>query len=240
MTQHQRKRVYNEAAPWAGADGYGVALDTRSMHTPGGNLLTLASWPLAEAVAAEWDAQAETIDPRAMPLTRLACTLHDRVVPQWRVVADTVLAHAETDLLCYRADSPAELVAREAEAWDPPLAWAAETLGAPLRTQKGILPLHQPQGSLDALAEVVQGLSPEGVTALQSVTGISSSLVLGLALVHGYLDAAAVTDAAHVDEDYQAEQWGTDDEALTWRAMRAADIAAAERFLALAEQDAPA
>jgi chaperone required for assembly of F1-ATPase len=227
------KRVYRDVTVADGADGYAVLLDRRPARTPAGQPLRLATPALAEAVAAEWRDQRDVIRPERMPLTALAATAIDRIGPQRAAVGAALVRYAETDLVCYRADGPADLVARQCAAWDPLLAWAAERWGARLTATAGIVPIEQPGAALATLGRVIARLSVPELAALGLAVEITGSLIIGLALLTGRLDARAAFETALLDERYQAERWGADAEAEARREQMRAELAAAERFLAL-------
>lgn len=238
MNGKTAKRFYSkaQAASIDGGDGgYTVELDGRAVKTPQGHALAVPSRALADALAAEWDAQEDTIVPDSMPLSQLAITALDRMVSSREDVVFNLAAYGGSDLLCYRADAPQDLVAREAKAWQPLLDWADETFGAPLNVTNGILPIEQPALSLVALQGAIEELDPMALAVLGSVVPLSGSLILGLALVQGRLDAEEVVEAAFVDETYQAEKWGEDKEATERYQAISADIRTAEQFLNLVQ-----
>lgn len=218
--------------------GFGLWLDTRRLTTPAGAGLVLPSAALAEAVAEEWRALDGVIAPEAMPLTRAANTAMDRVPPHRGEVVGEIASYGATDLLCYRAESPAELAARQARAWDPLLIWAARELGAPLVVTAGITPVVQPRASLSALEQAVAGHDAFGLTALHDLVALSGSLVLGLAVSSGVREAADVWQLSRIDEAWQAEFWGLDAEAEALAAERRAGFLSAARFLALSRVQA--
>ena len=227
------KRFYAEvtAAPAAGG-GATILLDGRTARTPGRRELRLPTLPLARAVAGEWAAQDDRIDPARMPLTRLANTAIDGVADQAAEVAADVVKYASSDLVCYRAERPDGLVARQAELWDPVLAWA-RTLGADLGVAAGIIHREQPAASLDALAQAIGGLDPFRLTALHTMTTLTGSALLSLGVVHAAWTGEAAWRAAHIDEDWQIAEWGEDAEAKARRERRWVEMAAAERMLGL-------
>lgn len=228
-----RKRFYKEARAAAAEGGFEVRLDGRALRTPAGSRLALPGEPLAAAIAAEWQAQGEKISPETMPLMSLACTAIDRVAARRGEIVAEILRFAETDLLCHRADAPAELVRRQAEAWQPLLDWAAQDLKAPLETTAGILAVEQPPESLAALRRAVEVLDDLTLAALSVAVGAAGSLVIGLALLRGRLDPEAAFEAAELDASYQIELWGEDPEATRRRAVCRADLFAAARFVGL-------
>ncbi len=210
----------------------GIALDARPVRTPGKLPLILPYPALADAVAAEWRAVVDDIDPRAMPMTGLANAAIERVGADPAAFAATLAVYGGSDLLCYRAD-PGPLADRQAAHWDAILAWARTRYGVEFVIGTGVMPVEQPPRTLARLREATLDLSPWVLAPLSPIVGITGSLLLGLAVVEGAIDANAAWSAAHVDEDWQAEQWGEDDLALATRTAREADYRAAIRFLAL-------
>lgn len=231
------RRFYEKADISQEDDAYAVVLDGRPVKTPERAVLAVPSGPLARAIAAEWDEQGEEVAPRAMPLMRLAATAIDRVPAQRGEVIDAVVAYAETDLVCYRTESPAELAKRQEQSWQPVLDWLASTHGIILRPTVGIMPRAQDADAVARVRAVVDAFDDFTLAALQSATGAAGSVALALALTEGVLDAEQTTFAAYLEELYQAELWGDDEEARRLREARAADIAAAERFLRLLRED---
>ncbi|MCU0856651.1 MAG: ATPase [Rhodobacteraceae bacterium] len=230
MTTWTPKRFWTEATVGEVSGRLTVLLDGRPIRTPSKALLALPSAALAAAVAAEWAAQDETLRPATMPMTRLANTAIDRVTPEFDAVAAIVAAFGETDLLCYRAGAPEELVRRQAEAWDPLLDWAARRHGARLAVTTGILPVGQPEAAIAALAGAVRALSPWELTALHELVSLTGSLVLGLAVAGGACPADAAWTLSRIDEDWQTEQWGADAEAEATAERRRSEYLEAVRF----------
>ncbi|TAN47805.1 MAG: ATPase [Rhodospirillales bacterium] len=228
-----RKRFYKQAAAGHAGGGFAVLLDGRAVRTPKGHPLILPSQALAEAAAREWDDQGETIDPATMPLMQLAATALDRVGGERGAMSEALLRYAETDLLCYRATHPADLVARQSQAWQPVLDWAALHLDAALLVTPGLAPIAQPREALSALARTLERLDDWRFTALSVVTAATGSLMLGLALLEGFLDSDKVIAASQLDEAYQSERWGEDEEGAARLKALAEDIRAAENFLDL-------
>lgn len=225
-----RKRFYTKAGVAEGPGGFGVTLDGKQVRTPGKNLLAAPTRELAEALAAEWDAQQENIDPMSMPLTRLANSVIDGVAGNIPAVADDAAKYLETDLLYYRAGFPEALIARQAEHWDPVLRWAADALGAHFILAEGVVHVRQPESAVAA----ARGALPSDawpVGAFHVVTTMTGSALLALALKHGVLDESQVWTAAHVDEDWNSEKWGADDEVAARRASKFRDFQAAARVL---------
>jgi chaperone required for assembly of F1-ATPase len=210
-----------------------VLLDGRQIKTPKKRTLALPTRALAEAIADEWRAQAEHIDPARMPLTRSANTSIDAVVDTLDDVADDITAYAASDLLCYRAEIPKELVELQAEHWDPIVAWANETLGVEFRVIFGILHSAQPSTALAAYAQALMPHDAMRLTGLHVITTLTGSALIALALDRDWLSADAAWKAAHVDEDYQISVWGEDAEAIARRRNRRTEFDAAVRFLTL-------
>lgn len=209
-----------------------VALDGKPVRTPGRVPLALPTDALAAAVAEEWRGVGETIDPRAMPLTGLANAAIDRVGPQHDAFAAGLARYGEGDLLYYRADSPEPLVERQAAAWDPVLDWARARYDVHFEPVAGVLHHPQPAATVARLGDAVAALDAFRLAALSPLVTITGSLLLALALVESAIDGDAAWDAAHVDEDWQAEQWGRDPLAEDALAARRRDFDAALRFLA--------
>ena len=187
---------------------------------------------LAEKIAEEWNAQTEVIDPARMPLTRLANAVLDAVTDAMGPVAEEVARYLGSDLLCYRAEAPEGLVERQTRVWDPVLAWARETMGARFVLAQGVMHVAQPEATIAALRAKIPA-DPWRLGAVSTITTLTGSALLALALAHDALDAEAVWAAAHVDEDWQMSQWGSDDAALERRAYRHAEFQAATMALRL-------
>jgi chaperone required for assembly of F1-ATPase len=230
-----RRRLYDQAAvEHAGAE-YRITLDGKPVRTPAGRALAAPELALAEAIAAEWQAQRDVIDPAQMPLTRLANAIIDGVTDSPAVVAADIEKYLASDLVFYRAHAPAELRARQAQHWDPVLAWASDALGAHFRLGEGIVHVPQPEAALKAAAGAIPAdpILAElwRLGALHAVTTLTGSALIALALSRGALSADAAWQAAHVDEDWHMEQWGNDELALERRASRFAEFAAAAMVL---------
>lgn len=234
----ERKRFYRMATVVPVDQGFRVDLDGRAVRTPAGRPLLLPTLALARAIAKEWLAQSDKIRPQTMPITALAATAIDRVAPRRAAVIDAVLDYGGSDLLCYRADEPAALVARQQACWQPALDWVAERWGANLRVTSGIMPVQQPPEALAALRRAVEACDPLDLTALSAAVPLCGSLVLGLALVHGRLDAEQVCAAAHLDQAFQIERWGEDDALTAALGRLRAELMDAATFIALAHDTA--
>jgi len=226
-----RNRFYAAVGVASLPEGFAVELDTRTVHTPARRALVAPRAAIAEAIGAEWEAQAKVIDPLSMPLTRLANSIVDGVVERASEVADDIVNYLGSDALFYRAEHPEALVARQAAQWDPLVFWAAEQLGAHFILVEGIVHVRQPDQAI-ATARAALPDDPWRLGALHAVTTLTGSALLALALLRGRLEAEAVWTAAHVDEDWNAEQWGIDEEVANRRAARRRDFDAAALMLA--------
>ncbi|MDB5652507.1 MAG: ATPase [Tardiphaga sp.] len=222
----QRKRFYARAGMVEAADGFAITLDDKTVRTPSRLPLTAPRRSIAAAIVAEWDAQQDTINPTTMPLTRLANSVIDAVGNSVAEVTDDIAKYFGTDLLFYRAGHPQELVAREAESWDPILFWAAEDFGAHFMLAEGIIHVQQPATAI-AAARAMLPSDAWVIAALHLVTTITGSALLAVALLRGRLDADQVWAAAHVDEDWNIEHWGIDEEVALRRAAKLVDFRAA-------------
>ena len=231
------KRFWDKADAAPGPRGWQVLLDGRPMRVPGGGPLTLESERLARAVAAEWDAAGGGRGGETgfadLRLTRIAGTGQERIAPNPEPVILELARYGESDLLCYRAEQPPALAARQHAGWQPWLDWAARRHAAALLVTTGIIHVAQPSDSLAALAAAVAAYDPLALAALGVVVPALGSLVLGLALAEAALDAPTAHGLATIDETFQEEFWGTDPEVLARRARVAEDVAVAARFLAL-------
>ncbi|KQT11741.1 ATPase [Methylobacterium sp. Leaf399] len=222
------KRFYEQAGFADAGGGFRLTLDGRSANTPAKNPLTLPTRALAEAVAAEWQTQVAVIDPARMPLTRLANTAIDGVAPRREAVVADLAAYAVTDLVAYRAGEPERLVAMQAAAWDPVLDWAYEALGARFILSEGVRHVDQPERSIRILEEAIAATEgPFRLAALHTMTTLTGSLLIALAVLRGRLSPEEAWEAAHVDETYQAAVWGPDEEAQARMTMRKAEFEAA-------------
>ena len=226
----QRKRFYASAGVAETDGGFSITLDGRPIKTPSGKIVVAPCREIAEAIAAEWEAQRETIDPLTMPLTRFANSVVEAVGERADAVADDIAKYLGTDLLFYRAGHPEALVAREAAHWDPVVYWAAETLGAHFILAEGIVHVRQPDTAV-AAARAAFPRDPWSIAALHVVTTVTGSALLALAMMHGARDPDQIWAAAHVDEDWNIEKWGIDDEVAARRASRLVDFRAATQIL---------
>ncbi len=224
------RRFYKAVTVGELEGGWGVLLDGRSPKTPSGRKVVLPTPALAALVAADWDAQAVEIDSLRMPAQRLAATAIDRVGGVREDVADEIARYAGSDLLCYRAESPAGLVELQSRSWDPMLDWAAQDLGLRLTAVGGIIHRPQPDGSLARVRALALALDDFGLTALAHAASLLGSAVLALALQRGRLDGQGAHDIARLDEAWQEERWGVDYEAADRTAARLAEALLLERW----------
>lgn len=224
------KRFYKHVSVGEGAF-FQILLDGRAVKTPRKRALILPTRALADLVAAEWAGQGGEIIPTAMHLTRFANTAIDAVADQKAEVARDIAAYAGSDLVCYRADSPDDLVALQSARWDPIVAWAASTLNARFLVVNGVMPVEQPQTALMPFASALDTFDAFGLTALHVLMTLTGSALIALAHARGYLDANEAWAAAHVDEDYQISLWGEDFEAIERRAARRTEFDAAVALL---------
>lgn len=228
MSQAAR-RFYKEASVTTQADGFGVALDGRALRTPGGAVFLAPTEALARAAAEEWNAQGEKIDPHAMPVTRLANVAIDRTPgARGELIAATV-KYGETDLLCHRAAAPAALVDRQTEAWDGWLAWARAELGF---SPSVVIGVAAAANALEPLSCAAETLDDFRLTALAHGAGLLGSVILAFAMLRGALSADAAFAVAHLDDLFQIESWGADEEAVQRLDRLKGEIAALKRFIA--------
>lgn len=231
------KRFWDEATVAAAEGGFAILLDGKPVRLPGGGQLRIASRPLAEAIAGEWAAagggKGGEMRPENLPLTRVIGTAEERIAPDPAPTVAAIARYAETDLLCYRSEDR-RLADKQAQGWDPVLGWAAQALDAPLCVTSGVMPVAQSPQALNALSHAVAAHPPIELAALGVAVPALGSLVLGLALAAGRINAQEAHALATIDERFQEEFWGADAEALARRAMMAEDIALAERVIMLA------
>lgn len=227
------KRFYKEAGVSEADGGFGVLLDGRPVNTPARRRVVVPWLPLAEALAGEWAAQGETIDPATMPLTKLVNSALDGVADHMAEVEAELVRYGGSDLICYRAGDPESLVAAQSAAWDPLVGFARDRLGARLALAEGVMFAAQPEAALEAFAAAVRAYVGEGagaslrLTALHVMTTLTGSLTLGLAKALNEIDLATAWTAAHIDEDFQMRTWGADAEALARRESRLREMTAA-------------
>lgn len=227
------KRFWTNVALTEQEGGWAVALDARLLKTPARATLVVQPRAMAEAIAAEWRACGEEIDPRAMPLTGLANAAVDHVAPDARRFAADLARYAEGDLTCYRADHPPGLIAAQAAAWDPLLDWARRRYDVDFKVVTGIVHVDQPPATVARLTAALDSATPFELAALSPIVTIGGSLIAALALFERAVDVKTAWAAVSVDERWQIEQWGDDAEAVASLANRRADFAAAARFLEL-------
>lgn len=210
--------------------GYTVHLDGRPVRTPAKAALIVPTQALAETIAAEWQRQEGQIDPKSMPFTRSANAAIDKVNPQRAEVVRLLADYGDSDLICYRAQSPAELVARQAEAWDPLLDWAESVLAVRLSPVVGVV--HEPQGAeaLMRLHAHVEALDIWSLTAFHDLVSLSGSLVIAFAALHDLHGPDVLWRLSRIDETWQTEQWGSDEEAQRIARGKESDFLHAKRF----------
>lgn len=213
MSEWKAKRFWKTVDVVANGEGFEIALDGRRVKTPAKRALCVPSRAFAEEIAAEWDAQVDKIDPQKMPFTQTANAALDKVAVQHGEVADMLAAYGDSDLLCYRAEQPVELVARQAQTWDPFLDWAENALDARLETRSGVMHVPQDPKALERLSQQVNALSAFQLAAFHDLVSLSGSLILGFAAAQDFQAAGAIWDISRLDELWQAEQWGADAEA---------------------------
>jgi chaperone required for assembly of F1-ATPase len=233
----RRTRFYARAGTAETSGGFAVTLDDKPIRTPSGRQVVVPAREIADAIVAEWDAQKEFIDPLTMPMTRFANSVVDAVVDRVEAVIEDLAKYFETDLLFYRAGHPEALVAREAAHWDPLLFWAADALGAHFILAEGIVHVRQPDSAIAAARAALPG-DAWSIAALHVITTLTGSALLALALLRGVADQDQVWAAAHVDEDWNIEKWGVDEEVAARRAARLVDFRAAARILKAMNPDA--
>ncbi|TNC65169.1 ATP12 family chaperone protein [Rubellimicrobium roseum] len=224
------KRFWTAVAVAPEGEGFAVTLDGRPVRTPAKARLLVPTRAFAEEVAREWDAQEGELNPAIMPATRLANAALDKVAAQRAEVVEMLASYGASDLLCYRAEAPERLVERQRTAWDPLLAWSAEALGADLATGSGVMPVQQAPGDLQRLREPLEQMDVFELAAIHDLVALSGSLVLALAVAQGRLSAEEAWRLSRVDEDFQIEEWGEDEEAAEAAARRRGDFLNAARF----------
>lgn len=227
------KRFYTSAAAVKTEGGYHIALDGKPVRTPGGKTVLAPNRALAEALAAEWDAQKTELDLPLMGLHQLAASAIDMEKQAQAALVQELAGYGATELLCYRADGPEALAARQAAAWDPLLDWAAERFGARLRVTTGVIAIDQDAGALATLKARIAAADPFQLSALRAVVGIAGSLIVGLAVAEGHLDTARAWQIVNVDVDWQREKWGEDAQAAANHAAAFAAFRHAAEMLRL-------
>lgn len=234
MSTWAMKRFWKDVSVTEGDSGYEVHLDDRPVRTPAKNPLALPTRALAEAVAEEWRAQEGTVQPNLMPFTRISNSALDKVAPQRDAIIALLADYGGTDLLCYRAERPEELVARQAAEWDPLLEWADAALGARLISTQGVIPIEQDAAALSALRAPMGALSDFELAAFHDLVSLSGSLVIGFAAAVRQNSAESLWEVARLDERWQIEQWGDDIEAEELNRMKKNDFLLASRVYELA------
>lgn len=227
------KRFWTEVSVVPEDGGWGIALDSRPVRTPGRAGLVLPTPQLGEAVATEWRTVSETIDPRAMPLTGLSNAAIDKIGASLGSFAASLAKYGENDLFCYRAEGPEALVARQAAQWDRLLDWARARYDIHFETVTGVIHRPQPEATVARLGEAVAALDAFHLAGLYPLVTVGGSLVAGLALLEGAVDRETAWRAVRLDEDWQAEHWGEDDLAIKARDAHRAEFDAGARFLGL-------
>lgn len=233
MSGWTAKRFWKSATAEACEEGFTVRLDGRGVKTPAKAAFVVPTLALAQAAAAEWQAQAGVIQPDSMPVTRAINSAIDKLSVQFDEVVGLLAAYGASDLLCYRATGPEGLVARQAAGWGPLLDWAAEALGAPLVATAGVMHIDQPPGSLARLHALTASFDRFRLAAFHDLVAISGSLILALAVTHGRLSPEDAFDLSRIDEAWQIEIWGVDEEAAVLEAARRQAFLEAARFYAL-------
>ncbi|WP_339672362.1 ATP12 family protein [uncultured Roseovarius sp.] len=237
MSEWKAKRFWKEAGVVEEEGGFGVRLDGRAVRTPAKAALIVPTRVLAEAIAAEWDAQEGKIDPGTMPYTRSANAAIDKVARQKSEVAEMLAAYGDSDLICYRATGPVELIEKQAKAWNPLLDWTESVLSAKLLVVEGVVHVPQDAAALARLRAHVDALDIWALTAFHDLVSLSGSLVIGFAALDGFYPAETLWNLSRVDETWQAEQWGSDEEAEEMAARKQSDFIHAKRFYDLSRKD---
>lgn len=220
MSEWAPKRFYKDARVGPEAEGFAVRLDGRPVRTPGKRPVVMPTRAMAEAVADEWRAQAERIDPRTMPWTRSVNSAIDKVAPQRDEVMEFLAGYAGTDLLCYRAERPEALVARQREAWDPVLDWLTRRYDVRFRVTSGVMPIEQDADLQLRLARTMEPMSAFGLTGFHDLVTLSGSFALALAAAEDFRPAEEIWSLSRIDETWQSEQWGVDEEAAATEAVK--------------------
>ena len=233
MSEWKAKRFWTEASVDAAENGFSVLLDGRPVKTPAKSALVVPTKRMALEIAREWDAQEDVLDPLKMPITRAANSALDKVTVQFQEVAAMIAGYADTDLLCYRAEGPEGLVQRQAAHWDPLLDWAYDTYDARLTLAQGIMHVAQSDETLAKLAAPVQAMTPFELAGFHDLVSISGSLVLGLAVTQGRLSSGQAWTLSRLDEDWQIQQWGHDEEAAATARNKESDFVSAAKFYEL-------
>lgn len=225
------KRFYKEVSVGETDAGFEVELDGRSVKTPGRAALALPTRDAAQLIADEWEAIEQEINPLLMPITRLANTAVDGVANEMQAVMEDIVRYSSSDLLCYRADAPEGLVTAQRDHWDPILDWSEQVVGARFELAEGIMHIAQPKNAIAAYGTRLKNHEdPFKLACIHTFTSISGSALIALALAERFLDVERAWNAAHVDEDWNINQWGEDFEAAARRKQRRIDFEASHRF----------
>ncbi|MCA0042453.1 ATP12 family chaperone protein [Celeribacter litoreus] len=233
MAEWAAKRFWKETTVAEAGGGYTVHLDGRAVRTPAKAPLVVPSRELADWIASEWEAQENEINPNTMPATRSANAAIDKVTIQHAEVADMLAEYGDSDLLCYRADFPTDLINRQAASWDPILEWAEGALSAKLTPRSGVIHAPQDPDALARLSALTHEFDAFQLTAFHDLVGLSGSLILGFAVTQGYLDPNEAWRLSRIDEDFQVEQWGEDEEAAEAAEVKRQSFLHAARFYCL-------
>ena len=230
MSDWALKRFWEAVEVVPADDGFTVTLDGRNVRTPGKALLVVPTEEMAGKIATEWEAQQDRVDPRVMPWTRSANSAIDKLSVQRSEVEDHLIGYAGTDLVCYRAEGPVGLVARQIAAWDPILDWAEKRYSLRLLVTRGVMPVSQDAGSLAELRNVMSSMSNFAITGFHDLVTLSGSYVIALSVVENAQNPHAAWDLSRIDEDWQIEQWGRDEEADTQAETKREAFLHAARF----------
>ncbi|MEL6573600.1 MAG: ATP12 family protein [Pseudomonadota bacterium] len=236
MSEWAAKRFWTTTATVEVEEGYGIALDGREVKTPAKSALVLPTAEMAAAVAEEWDAQDGQIDPSTMPVTRGANSAIDKVMAQRAEVVQLLAAYGDSDLLCYRAAGPTQLIAQQADAWDPLLDWAAETFGVRLRTGEGVMHVEQDLDGQARLTAELDELTAFELAGAHDLISLSGSLIIALAVIKKHISTTEGWAASRVDEAWQISQWGEDDEAMIQEKIKNNAFQDAARFIELCKK----
>lgn len=234
MSDWKPKRFWKQAHAIACDDGYTVHLDGRPVRTPAKAALVVPTQAMAVAIAQEWDAQTGLVDPRTMPVTRGANAAIDKLRTQRAEVIALLAEYGGSDLLCYRATDPEGLVQRQTEAWDPLLRWADDTLDVRLRVVQGVMHVKQDSAALDRMNAELDRFDDFALAAVHDLISLSGSLILALAVTRDAIHPQEAWLKSRIDEHWQAQQWGQDEEATAAELIKRAAFLDAERFYRLA------
>lgn len=232
MLKNKARRFFEVAEVTTVENEFSVALDGKTVRTPEGSLIAMPTRQLAELVSGEWSSQVEEIKPLTMPVMRLVCTAIDKVIPVRDQIIDQISRYGLTDLLCYRSEGPDDVVAHQAEHWQPVLDWLKTRFDISLNVTQGIVHVAQPESSLDQFKKIVGGYQDFQLTGLAEMTQLTGSLVLAIAFLEKHLSDEDVFLLSQLDDDWQSDKWGEDFEAVQRRKNLEVDVAAAVSFLA--------